>query len=177
MAGPVALERNQVLFWIHEALHICSIEEQQAELDARHQAARSTVIKAAQSLQAALISVNPLSGKDASQLAHHLEMLVSSTPWTVQKLPTGKGGRPRLSRTIQGLHHAAKGMLQKAGIPPHSGSGASIARLGALLCAAAGINLPKGESTEAARNAITPWICEETEVTPRPSSPWILRKP
>jgi hypothetical protein len=68
-------------------------------------------------------------------------------------LPTKKQRRPRLSVRVLALHCQAKFGLILCGIHPSKGTGGNVARLGALLCAVAGIPLVKKESTKAARLA------------------------
>lgn len=70
-----------------------------------------------------------------------------------QGLGIQKKTRPKLPVAVVLLHADAREMLENAGLKASAGTGASVARLGALLCAAAGIP-PKGnESTKAARLA------------------------
>jgi len=67
--------------------------------------------------------------------------------------PRPTTGRNRLPVVVVGLHGAAKDMLERAGIKASTGTGGSVASLGALLCSAAGVQLKFGESTKAARLA------------------------
>jgi|GEM_PF-5299227 len=71
---------------------------------------------------------------------------------------SGKGRKP-LSEFVISIHHSAKKILNHWGIKSTTGSSstakkdesANVAKLGGLLCAAAGQPLPSGESTKAAR--------------------------
>jgi hypothetical protein len=89
------------------------------------------------------------------------------TSWTIQEgrwaghtailaNPPRKRTRPTIPPAVIVLHMRAVSMLKAAEIDPATGTGASVAKLGALLCAAAGLRLKGGESTKAARMARSP---------------------
>ncbi len=89
------------------------------------------------------------------------------TSWTIQEgrwagqtailaNPPRKRTRPTIPTAVIVLHMRAVSMLEAAGIDPTTGTGGSVAQLGALLCTAAGLLLKGGESTKAARLARSP---------------------
>lgn len=69
------------------------------------------------------------------------------------QLPAKKPTRPRLPEYILNLHQTAITKLKGCGMTPSLGTGGNVAKLGALLCTAAGFPLKQGESTKAARLA------------------------
>jgi len=86
--------------------------------------------------------------------------MVESGPWAgrriLLRLPAKKLTRPRIPEYILNLHRQALGFLERCEMPPSLGTGGNVAKLGALLCAAAGFTLKQGESTKAARLARYP---------------------
>lgn len=116
-----------------------------------------------------LNSLLPIDGPEGfetalSELAKWGEV---ETSWTIQEgrwaghtailaNPPRKRTRPTIPPAVIVLHMRAVFMLEVAGIDPATGTGASVAKLGALLCAAAGLRLKGGESTKAARMASSP---------------------
>ncbi len=116
-----------------------------------------------------LNSLLPIDGPEGfetalSELAKWGEV---ETSWTIQEgrwaghtailaNPPRKRTRPTIPTAVQVLHMQTVSMLEAAGIDPTTGTGGSVATLGALLCAAAGLRLKGGESTKAARMARSP---------------------
>jgi len=116
-----------------------------------------------------LHSLMPIDGPDGFEMA--LAELAKwgevETSWTIKEgrwaghtailaNPPRKRTRPTIPPAVIVLHMRAVSMLKAAGIDPATGTGASVAKLGALLCAAAGLRLKGGESTKAARMASSP---------------------
>lgn len=137
-------------------------------------AARERVVDAAKTLLAALqgardlgiddFSMEPPPGGEQLELA--LEALTASawaeqTDWYQRHRPgRGKkksGSRRDLPQAVLRAHQLARSLLTACGvhcaIGPTSSGGAALTKLGALLCLAAGIKLPAGESTAAAELA------------------------
>ena len=91
------------------------------------------------------------------QTAGTRESIIQNPP----KDKAGAGGRHKIAAFTMFMHVSAREMLEHLGIKPTTGSSqnpvryqtANVARLGALLCAAAGRPLRRGESTKAARLA------------------------
>ena len=121
--------------------------------------ARQAIRKAAESMLEAMNTVNLYSEsnmEDPDRFKQDLEILVSEIPQRKKK-----PGARELSTVVKAAHQWAKTMLDQCGVKPTSGSSetaesdlsANVARLGAFLCSALGITLPKGESTKAARLA------------------------
>ena len=116
-----------------------------------------------------LNSLLPIDGPEAfeSALAKLAKWGEVETSWTIQQgrwagqtavlaNPPRKRTRPTIPTAVIVLHMRAVSMLEVSGIAPATGTGGNVARLGALLCAAAGLLLKGGESNKAARIASSP---------------------
>ncbi len=166
--GPTAPSLDEAHQWVADALEQAERMKRQSDLDARHDAARKAIRKAAQSMQKAVSAVHALENRFNGEALENLLPLEAPerfeadchalAQWGVQEIifenPPPTTGRPKLPPVVLMLHQIAVSMLEAAGIAPATGTGASVAKLGALLCVAAGLHLEKGESTQAARQAV-----------------------
>jgi len=144
-------------------------------MNADHDAARKVIRSAAEAILKAMKTVSLYSEsniEDPDRFERELEALtrlgVQKTSIVIQKGQRGAGQtailanprpkrtRPKLQSVVVMLHSAAVELLTHAGLTPTTGTGANVARLGALLCVAAGVPLMSGESTKAARLACSP---------------------
>lgn len=167
--GPKAPNRSTLGNWVSSSLRAAEVWQHEETVNHRSEKINQELREGAESLLSAIDKVHrfnadpgttyflPVPIVDVEHLEIKLRQIINRTQPTDWWIARSGRGKPKLSTRIVVLHVLARRMLEACGLKAATGTGASIARLGSLLCAAGGHPLTNGESTKAARIAGNDW--------------------